>query len=65
MQELLDERAGNTVITAVQSATWLQVREVHNQELVKVLRNFLNLGEAEVIALAIEINATRLLSSLF
>lgn len=60
-QELLDERAGEIVITTVQSATWLLIQPVQNQELVNVLRNFLNLGEAEAIALAIEINATRLL----
>ncbi|MGK7875600.1 MAG: DUF3368 domain-containing protein [Xenococcaceae cyanobacterium] len=60
-QELLDERGGETVIKAVQSATWLEVQRVQNQELVNVLRNFLNLGEAEAIALALEVNATRLL----
>ncbi len=59
--ELLDERAGETVIKAVQSATWLEVQLVQNQRLVGDLRNILNLGEAEAIALAIEVNATRLL----
>ena len=59
--ELLDERAGETVIKAVQSATWLEVQMVQNQKLVGELRNLLNLGEAEAIALAIEVNATRLL----
>ena len=60
-QELVDERAGETVIRAVQSATWLLRQQVQNRELVNVLRNFLNLGEAEAIALALEVNATRLL----
>ena len=60
-QELLDKRAGDTVITAVQSATWLEVQQVQNQELVNVLQNFLNLGEAEAITLALEVNATRIL----
>ena len=32
-----------------------------NQKLVGELRNILNLGEAEAIALAVEVNATRLL----
>ena len=59
--ELLDERAGETVIKAVQSATWLEVQMGQNQKLVGELRNLLNLGEAEAIALAIEVNATRLL----
>ena len=58
--ELLDERAGETVIKAVQSATWLEVQLVQNQKLVGELRNILNLGEAEAIAPAVEVNATRL-----
>lgn len=59
--ELLDERAGETVITAVRSATWLEVQPVQNQELVSELRNRINVGEAEAIVLAIEAKATRLL----
>ncbi len=59
--ELLDERAGENVITAVQSAVWLKIQPVQQQELVSVLRNIVNLGEAEAIALAVEVNATRLL----
>ena len=59
--ELLDERAGETVITAVQSATWLEIQPVQNQNLVSELRNRVNVGEAEAIALALEVNATRLL----
>lgn len=60
-EELLDERAGEIVITAVQSATWLEIQPVQNQELVSELRNRVNVGEAEAIALAIEVSATRLL----
>lgn len=60
-EELLDERAGNTVIAAVQSAMWLEVQTVQNQELVSELQNRVNVGEAEAIALAVEINASRLL----
>ncbi|NJN88019.1 MAG: DUF3368 domain-containing protein [Leptolyngbyaceae cyanobacterium SL_7_1] len=60
-EELLDDRAGETVITAVQSALWLEIRPVQNQKLVNELRNRVNLGEAEAIALAIEVKATRLL----
>jgi uncharacterized protein len=59
--ELLDERAGETVIAAVQSAVWLEIRPVQNQELVNELRNRVNVGEAEAIALAVEVEATRLL----
>jgi len=60
-EELLDERASETVITAVQSATWLEIHSVQNQELVNELRDRVNVGEAEAIALAVEVEATRLL----
>jgi len=60
-EELLDERAGETVITAVQSATWLEIHSVKNQALVNELRDRVNVGEAEAIALAVEVEATRLL----
>jgi uncharacterized protein len=60
-EELMDERAGETVITAVQSATWLEIKPVQNQELVNELRNRVNVGEAEAIALAVEIQANRLI----
>ena len=60
-EELLDERAGETVITAVKSAVWLQVELVQNQELVNELRNQINIGEAEAIALAVAVKAEQLL----
>jgi uncharacterized protein len=60
-EELMDERAGETVITAVQSATWLEIKPVQNQELVNELRNRVNVGEAEAIALAVEVEASRLI----
>jgi len=59
--ELLDERAGEAVIIAVQAANWLRIQPVQNQELVSELRSRVNVGEAEAIALAIEVNASRLL----
>ncbi|NEP50818.1 MAG: DUF3368 domain-containing protein [Moorea sp. SIO3C2] len=60
-QELLDHRAGKAVITAVQLATWITVQSVQNQTVVSELRNRLNVGEAEAIALAMEMKATHLL----
>lgn len=60
-EELMDVRAGETVITAVQSATWLEIKPVQNQELVNELRNRVNVGEAEAIALAVEVEASRLI----
>ncbi len=59
--ELLDERAGETVITAVQSADWLEIHSVQNQKLVNQLSDRVNVGEAEAIALAVEVKAARLL----
>lgn len=59
--ELLDPGAGATVNTAVQSADWLEVLLVENQELVSNLRTRVNVGEAEAIALAVEVEATRLI----
>jgi len=60
-EELLDKRAGKTVITAVQAAVWLEIQPVQSQELINELCSRVNLGEAEAIALAIEVGATRLL----
>ena len=60
-KELLDERAGETVIRAVQSASWLKTQTVKNKELVLTLQNRVHIGEAEAIVLSIEVNATRLL----
>lgn len=59
--ELLDPRAGTTIIQAVQTATYIQVQSVQNQELVDRLLISLNIGEAEAIGLASEIQATHLL----
>lgn len=60
-EELLDNRAGETIITAVKSVTWLEIQLVQNQELVNELRSRVNRGEAEAIVLAIEVGANRLL----
>lgn len=60
-EELLDKRAGETVITAVQSAVWFEIQPIQDQALVDELRNRVNVGEAEAIVLAIEVEASRLL----
>jgi len=57
----MDERAGETLVKAVQSATWLEIQSVQNQQLVTELRTRVNVGEAEAIALAVEVEASRLL----
>ncbi len=43
--------------TEVQTQNWIQTRSVVNQELVTTLRLEIDEGEAEAIALAIELNA--------
>ncbi|WP_353735249.1 DUF3368 domain-containing protein [Okeania sp. SIO2C2] len=48
------------MIRAVRGATWLKMQPLQNQEVAIELRKFINLGEAEAIALALEVNATRL-----
>jgi predicted nucleic acid-binding protein len=60
-EELLDPRAGETVITAVRSASWIDIQSVQNHGLVNDLRTRVNVGEAEAIALAIEVKAARLI----
>jgi len=60
-EELLDERAGETVVTVVQSSTWLEIHSVQSQQVVAALRTRVNVGEAEAIALAVEVGASRLL----
>ena len=58
-EELLDPRAGETVITAVRSAPWIDIQSVQNQGLVNDLRTRVNVGEAEAIALAIAFTSRR------
>ncbi|MBC1196929.1 DUF3368 domain-containing protein [Microcystis aeruginosa BLCCF158] len=60
-EELLDQRAGENVVTAVQSATWLEIQSVQNQQLVAELKTRVNVGEAEAIVLAVQVGASRLL----
>jgi predicted nucleic acid-binding protein len=55
---LLKEEPG---AAEVKAADWIQVREVANKNLVRALRHDLDAGEAEAIALAVEVNADLLL----
>lgn len=59
--ELTAEGAGELVATALQTATWIETQPVANRILVTRLQNQLNEGEAEAIALAVELNADQLL----
>lgn len=59
--ELTDEGAGDVVATAVKTSTWIQTQAVANRAIVTSLQDKLNNGEAETIALAIELKADELL----
>jgi predicted nucleic acid-binding protein len=52
-----EERPGSEPIQAAIAAGWIQVQPVSNQPLVQLLRQTLDGGEAEAIALALELAA--------
>jgi predicted nucleic acid-binding protein len=54
-------RPGAPAIDSLSAATWLQRRTVQNVHLVKSLQEELDQGEAEAIALALELNANLIL----
>lgn len=58
---MTDKGAGDVIATAVQTSTWSETQPVANLTLVTTLQNKLIEGEAEAIALAIELNADELL----
>ena len=62
-EELTNSRDEDNRISSVLSLEWVEVRETTNLELVAFLRNEQNLdrGEAEAIALALELKANELL----
>ena len=60
-QEVVEEGAGKPGAEELKTADWLQVQEPENKPLVHSLRQDLDAGEAEAIALAIEQNADLLL----
>ncbi|PSB28727.1 DUF3368 domain-containing protein [Stenomitos frigidus] len=60
-QELLNSGSEDPAVLAVQTLDWIQVRSVTNAGLLQPLQASLDAGEAEAIALALELNANRLL----
>lgn len=60
-QELLNSGSEDPAVLAVQTLDWIQVRSVTNAGLLQPLQASLDSGEAEATALAIELNADRLL----
>jgi hypothetical protein len=59
--ELVLQGEGKPGSEAIANAQWIQTHVVQNQHLVTVLREHLDQGESEAIALALELNATMLL----
>jgi uncharacterized protein len=59
--ELTHQGAGKVVNNAVKNADWLKVQSVNNRSMVKQLENKINVGEAEAITLALELNAKQLI----
>ena len=60
-QETVVAGAGQPGADQIRDAAWIQTREVLNKPLVLALRRELDAGEAEAIALAVEIGADLLL----
>ncbi len=60
-QELTDPSFPVAGGTEVQTLDWIQTRTVRDRTIVESLSNELDIGEAEAIALAVEIQAERLL----
>lgn len=60
-QELLNSGAEDPAVLAIQTLDWIQIRSVTNAALLQSLQANLDVGEAEAIALAIELTADRLL----
>jgi hypothetical protein len=52
-----EERPGFQAIREAISSGWIQTQEVSNEPLAQLLKQTLDRGEAEAIALAIELNA--------
>ena len=59
--EVVERGAGKPGANEVKAADWILVREVVNMTLVRALRLDLDAGEAEAIALALEVNSDFLL----
>jgi predicted nucleic acid-binding protein len=60
-KEVVIEGAGQPGADEVKAATWIKMHPVTNRQLVQALRQDLDAGEAEAIALTLEIEAGLLL----
>lgn len=60
-RELLDAGTTDPAVLAVQSYDWIQIQPVTDRSLLQTLQTKLDAGEAEAIALAVELKADRLI----
>jgi predicted nucleic acid-binding protein len=60
-REVVVEGAGQPGAKEVETASWIRVQPATNRDLVQALRQELDAGEAEAIALALEVEAALLL----
>lgn len=60
-QELLNSGDTDPAVLAIQSVNWIESRSVTNTTLLQTLQKNLDIGEAEAITLAVELNAERLI----
>ena len=60
-QEVVVAGGGQPGADEVKAATWVKLRAITNEQLVKALQQELDAGEAEAIALALEVGAELLL----
>jgi predicted nucleic acid-binding protein len=60
-REVVVEGVGQSGAKEIEAASWIQVRPAANRELVQALRQELDAGEAEAIALALQVGAELLL----
>ncbi len=60
-QELLNSGETDPAVLAIQTVNWIETRSVANITLLQTLQNNLDIGEAEAITLAVELNADRLI----
>lgn len=55
--KISEDRPGSQAIREAVSAGWIQIREVSNEPLAKLLQQTLDRGESEAITLAVELHA--------
>ncbi|AKG20357.1 DUF3368 domain-containing protein [Calothrix sp. 336/3] len=60
-QEILNSGDTDPAVLAIKSVNWIQICSITNNTLFQNLQNNLDIGEAEAITLAVELNADRLI----